>query len=344
MECRAIRREFPFFKRSQSIKKFMAMEECSKHIVVKNGLGHDLANPGRRSRGINLNLCRRTAGHHPGAGFRGPGGGRKNKFLKIWERVKAWHTIQRLKVETVDQQDIWLNLEDQMMLEIEVLKYLQNRRVLKPNKVLWLHEIEDRLKKLRESKNYREVYLLRLQSWAGMSSGKPQRRSSMSLAQEKLGWEVSMNSWDRAIWLAAFGTAKDLQGQISVPEEFIKQRKQVVIVASDQVPIWIARQGAAARTVFAGYEKVRNSKQSKKATGGKKVITKISDMQWSQQLPGKVKELAEKAAAEGMSQKRSGAGGSSGWWWKRRSRATGTSPWNSRGGGRELLGHPLKNN
>ena len=35
VECRAIRREFPFFKRSQSIKKFMAMEEYSKQIVVK---------------------------------------------------------------------------------------------------------------------------------------------------------------------------------------------------------------------------------------------------------------------------------------------------------------------
>ena len=36
---------------------------------------------------------------------------------------------------------------------------------------------------------------------------------------------------------------------------------------------------------------------------------KITDMQWSQSLPDKVKELAETAAKEGMTQSRSGAGG-----------------------------------
>ena len=78
------------------------------------------------------------------------------------------------------------------------------------------------------------------------------------------------------------------------------------IVASDQVPIWIARQGR--RTVFAGHEKGKNSKQSMQATGGKRDIMRISDMQWSQKLPEKVNELADQAATQGMSQCRSGAG------------------------------------
>ena len=49
--------------------------------------------------------------------------------------------------------------------------------------------------------------------------------------------------------------------------------------------------------------------QSKKTTGGKKEIMEVSDMQWSQSLPQPVKKLAEKAAQEGMTQTRSGAGG-----------------------------------
>ena len=131
----------------------------------------------------------------------------------------------------------------------------------------------------------------------------------MTLSQEKLGWKTSMQSWDRAVWLAAFGMEEDLRGHVAVPNEFLKRRKAIAAVAADQVPIWSCRRAPKRRTVFAAHEKVSSSKQSRKATGGKKVIMKMSDMQWSQSLPEQVKKLAEKATNEGMTQTRSGAGG-----------------------------------
>ena len=130
------------------------------------------------------------------------------------------------------------------------------------------------------------------------------------LVQDEPGWHVSMHSWDRAIWLAAFGRENDLRGKIAVPKDWISHRQQIAIVSTDQVPIWVARQGAG--TVFAGHEKVRSSKssrRSKSAAGSAGEIVQLSERQWSQSLPPVVKELAEARAREGMSQTRSGTGG-----------------------------------
>ena len=84
-----------------------------------------------------------TAGHHPGAGFRFFGGGRKNKFMHIWARVKAWHTVQRLGARQIDLQDVWLNLDDQMELEIDVYTYLKNQKKLEAGHLRWLDEVID---------------------------------------------------------------------------------------------------------------------------------------------------------------------------------------------------------
>ena len=102
---RAVRKEFPFFQRNAAIEKFLETERFARAAVVQNRLGRDITNPGRRSRAVHLCKTLRTGGHNPGAGFRRPGAGRKNKFLKIWERVKAWHSIERLRGETTDEQD-----------------------------------------------------------------------------------------------------------------------------------------------------------------------------------------------------------------------------------------------
>ena len=47
---------------------------------------------------------------------------------------------------------------------------------------------------------------------------------------------------------------------VGAPEEFIKQRKNIVAVFTDQVPIWLARSSRSRRTFFANHENVKNSK------------------------------------------------------------------------------------
>ena len=73
MQNRSIQKEFPHFKRSAHIKAFLATEDRSKEIVVKNALGRDLTNPGRRSRAFTNSIVKRIAGQTPGMGYRAAG-------------------------------------------------------------------------------------------------------------------------------------------------------------------------------------------------------------------------------------------------------------------------------
>ena len=85
----AVRKIYPHLHRKKLITKFFHLEDQCIEVVIKNKIGKDIANPQRRSRGAQLASVNDTAGHHPGAGFRLFGGGRKNKFMHIWARVKA---------------------------------------------------------------------------------------------------------------------------------------------------------------------------------------------------------------------------------------------------------------
>ena len=162
-----------------------------------------------------------------------------------------------------------MKLEDEMSMDFGVLSFLEGRGWLPAAKKIWKNQMEDRLTKLRGSKEYREVHCGRMMAWGGMSAGRPQRRSNMSLAQEHLGWQVTMQSWDHACHLAAHGTAEELKGIVGVPEEFIKQRANIVAVFTDQVPIWLARSARCRRIVFADHEQVSDSKQSTKVRAGR---------------------------------------------------------------------------
>ena len=76
MKVKAVRKAFPNFKRGSAITRFLELEEFCQQVVVKNALGTDLQNPGRRSRGA-MNASRRTSsGQHPSVGCRRSGGGR----------------------------------------------------------------------------------------------------------------------------------------------------------------------------------------------------------------------------------------------------------------------------
>ena len=81
--------------------------------------------------------------------------------------------------------------------------------------------------------------------------------------QGKLGWQVAMCSWDRAVWLASFGSEEQLKGEVAVPKDFIKHRKEVALIFSDQVPVW-TNEREAHRKVFAVHENINSAKACKK--------------------------------------------------------------------------------
>ena len=74
-----------------------------------------------------------------------------------------------------------------------------------------------------------------------------------------------------------------------------------------EVPVWLKI--GKRKVVFAAHEAARSSKHSQKFKQGTNAIMQVGDVQESQRLPPVVAELASKAQAEGMTQRRSGGEG-----------------------------------
>jgi hypothetical protein len=229
----AIHRQFPTLSNRTKVQKLLAQEITLSSILLQNRLGADLGNPHKNSRG---GRQPNRHGNYRGAGFRASGAGRKNKFVKFWSQVKIWHTCERLMGVRVDTQDIYLKFRDAVALEIKFLQFWHKDGKLPADQVVWLEELTDRLVLLDGSPRYRTVYVDRLMAWGSMNVGHPSRISSMTLAEEYVGWMVSMKSWDQALHIAGLGTAQDLKGVVACPEDFIKHRKDIALVFGDQVP------------------------------------------------------------------------------------------------------------
>jgi hypothetical protein len=229
----AIGKHLPTLATHKKFKNLMAQEEKLQHLVHENRLGVDLSNPQKKNRG---SQCGNRHGNHRGAGFRSSGAGRKNKYVKFWQLVKMWHTCERLTGVRVDTQDIYLKFHDNVSLEIKFLQYWESAGQLPVPQQVWLKELQHRLNILAENQKYREVYIDRLMAWGSMRVGRPSRTTSMTIEEEKVGWKITMKSWDQAVFLAGLGTAADLKGVVALPEEFVKRRKDIALVFGDQAP------------------------------------------------------------------------------------------------------------
>ena len=196
------------------------------------------------------------------------------------------------------------------MVEQKLLQHWDDRGQLPADKKVWLQHIRERLQKLDASRKYRDGYVLKIIDWSGMNVGTPSRKTSMTLAQEKLGWELSMRSFDRAIWLAGVGMAEDLKGQVALPEQFILHRTTCALVFTDQIPVWVKI--GRRKMTCAEHESASSSKDAMRLAGGATRGQRVSHAwsQSSQKLRVVLMDHTEKAAAEGMTQRRSGSSGS----------------------------------
>ena len=303
MEARKfVRKEMPSLWSKKKIDALKAQGPELKRIIFEKRLNKSLG----RSRPAQLEYWYVSSG----VGVRSKGAGRRNKFKTIWKHVQIWHTCQRLMGMQVDTQDIWLQFKDLAEKEIEVLQHLEDKDALPADRKVYKTELKDRLEKLESNPKYMTVYIYRIMKFAGMQVGRPSRYTTMTLAQEKIGWQISMRSWDHAVWLAGLGTADQLRGHVALPAQFIDHRKEVALVMTDQVPVWLKI--GQRKIVFAKHEVVKNSRNSNKFKEGASYIAKVTDMQQTQKLPQIVEDLAQQQAEEAMTQKRSGAHGGSG--------------------------------
>ena len=93
-----------------------------------------------------------------------------------------------------------------------------------------------------------------------MSIGVPSRYTEMNPQQERAGWEITMQGWDEALWLASCADEAALKKHVADPARFVERRSQTVVVLSNQVPFWLKLGNR--KVVFSEADKSKRSKKS----------------------------------------------------------------------------------
>jgi hypothetical protein len=126
----------------------------------------------------------------------------------------------------------------------------------------WLNLMETRATKLSSDKYCRDFNRSLLNSIDETVLLKPPRLTNLSEEDEamrvKLGWKL----WNHKLWIAAFGTASQLQNMVQFVEPFMQNRPQLVIGISDQIAIWIR--------IGREEQKITKKWEVKQLDGGKK--------------------------------------------------------------------------
>ena len=67
---------------------------------------------------------------------------------------------------------------------------------------------------------------------------KPQRLVDISTQEERRRLEQTWKLMDERLHLCAFGTAEQLRTHVAAPEQFVERRRELVIIQSDQMPVY----------------------------------------------------------------------------------------------------------
>ena len=95
--------------------------------------------------------------------------------MKFWQKVKIWHSLQRLQGLQVTEDEIMDQFFDALDLELEIHRQIDKAGKLKIRQVQWMEEMQDRKQKLLDSPKYLSVYRDRLMAWGEMKVGQPSR-------------------------------------------------------------------------------------------------------------------------------------------------------------------------
>ena len=218
-----------------------------------------------------------------------------NRFLKIWYMVKAWHSFERMLGKSVDLADIYTEFFSRVKSEIALLDIFEKKDNISEDMKRWKTDMEDRLVALENSDRYRDRYLAKICQWGQLTVGRPSRYTELTPEQEEINWQVTWQGFDRAQWLAAFGTVEDLKPHIADPARFINRREDTALIFSDQVPVWIKIGNR--KIVFSAADKGKHSKQAKQAAGS------LNSPQMSQALE-LINALEDDRAKSGQTQTR----------------------------------------
>ena len=242
-----------FKKPWASLKKILAGRSVWETRVKELQLGQQLST---RKRGVNQFSKRGNMKRSQGC--RRLGGGRKDSFLDLKWRLKAWLCRERELQHHVDKTDLmeafYAEVDDEVRLiqrrlagepvceqpetsavqQVEPGPGFENLRTVEafvrelPEKDLEkrVEELTSRKKRLQAREDYRKTFLRRLLATVGgMEHMLPGRLTQLTLEEEKAAVLGSWLDYDAALHLASSSSAEQLQGHVADPEAFLRHRK-----------------------------------------------------------------------------------------------------------------------
>ena len=187
-------------------------------------------------------------------GFRAPGAGRKDEFPGVLSDLKVWFESQRCHGHTVQKR----HLLDQwkLLLSGELLRLQQSAESSKDalEQASFVKKVELGKKQLTvamkdKGGNRLKQLLHKLQA----VDLKPDLTTHLTAAEEAVRAKLTWQALDHALHKACFAPLEQLDKCVSKPAEFRDSAKDLVLLFSDQVPLWV--KSGPERSLFARWEK-----------------------------------------------------------------------------------------
>ena len=187
---------------------------------------------------------------------RASGAGRKVPIPETVEELRQWLAVERSLGHTVMPSDLFQECISLMRATAAKLKQQASENtqlspLQKAEYLLKAKDLEERAEKVTQKKSYTKTWTQRLLMWTGAKYTTSELVSNITQLESQVRCQLTWQEFDRVLWLCTLSSPEEFEKEASVvsPQDFCKNRSQLTIGFSDQVPLWAKAPGRKA--VFA---------------------------------------------------------------------------------------------
>ena len=197
---------------------------------------------------------RPAKGHrNSGRGWRLSGGGKKSAFPGVQKTLRAWFEEARAHGHSVKKRHLLTRWQFLLSSELLKLKSAKEAATDSFERARLDQKISEGEKQLQSSaKDAGKNRLKALLKDVGAKNLLPDLKTKLSEAEEQVSAKLTYQSLDHTLHLACFAPLEDLSARVAKPLEFRQNLGGLVVVCSDQIPLWI--KAGSERELFADWE------------------------------------------------------------------------------------------
>ena len=173
------------------------------------------------------------------------GGGKKQDFPEILNKIKVWVDLQRSYGNTALKRHlVWQWEKELRSVRAALLEKLRKvspvvdeavHRQLKGQ----IEKADSQLKSLAEKEKARTSRVNFIMKHLKLRNLAPHLLTPLSPLEEEVRSRLGWQAFDSAVHLLSYGTEDELQPYMALTKEAVELKKKTIIVASDQVPVWV---------------------------------------------------------------------------------------------------------